>query len=171
MCGVDASVATAVDQLTNFVKTLNNSLDPDMGDARALLDRLTVHTPAFTHEQRVTIARAVSSFMKNPSTSHTVRPSTNSQNIMHAYNYFPDFVWKVLLSKDASFDAKMDIIAKFCIGILGCRNPVERSRASMISIIMVASDDVLEPNQQYNKVHELGDHFIRKRASWRAPKR
>jgi hypothetical protein len=160
MCGDESSNKTAHDQHLNFIDALKTS-ELDMLEGTTLLEHLQLDTPSFSLEQRSSIVTAVSAAMKRkPTQSETT--TSDRQTHMYSFNYYPQHVWTTVLDKTVSFEDKLDTIATFLISI-GCVNPSEPSRASMVATICVASKLKLQAEQEYAYVHQLGDIFTTKR--------
>ena len=166
MCGDEVSSVTAHDQHLQFITTIKKTTNIEVAECTALLEQLNVDTPAFSHDQRRAIACALSAVMKHSPASVSTQ-SDKRQTHMYSFNYYPQNVWTELLDPATSFDDKLDVIATFLISI-GCVNPSEPSRASMIATVCIASKSKLMPEQEYAYVHQLGDIFMTKRTVSRA---
>ena len=160
MIGDERANLTAEQQHLHLIDTFKR-MPPDHNDAFQLLDALRIDTPSFTHAQRQSIASAVSSVVNAATPGQALIKSDKRQTHMYSYNYVPQWAWTKLLDKDLSFEEKMDVMADVHMDF-GCRNPSEISRASMIASIAVASDIALSPEQQYQRVHDLGIVFATK---------
>ena len=162
MCGDDVSKGTSHQQHLHMIDCIKKERSLDLPDVNAILERLQDDTPAFSAEQRRAIACAVSTVAKSdsPSTSHV--NGDLRQTHMYAYNYLPQSVWTTLLDASISFEDKMASMTTFLVSI-GCINPSEPTRASLVAIICIASQNKLMPEQQYSRVHEFGEMFATKR--------
>lgn len=137
------------------------SMEKNLTDAQAAMDELLKDTPAFTQEQRKSMAEAITSFMDS-----SVAPTTAScKNQIHPYlhHYMTDTIWKQLRDKQITWSEKKEAFVDFLMERIGLRYPNNDTLKLMLSIMWNAAEATLSPDDAYQELQSLHEIFVNKR--------
>ena len=137
------------------------SMEKNLTDAQAAMEELLKDTPAFTHEQRKSMAEAITSFMDS-----SVEPTTascKSQNHPYLHHYMTDTIWKQLRDKGITWPEKKEAFIDFSMERIGLRYPNNDTLKLMLSIMWNAAEATLSPDDAYQELHSLHEIFVNKR--------
>ena len=146
-------------RIQHFCDSLR-SIAADVGDSSATLQALAEHTPAFTEEQRAELSQAVSTHMRQSLPSPTA--GTKSQSNLYIHKYMTDTAWKVAMSKDYSWESKLEYFGDYLLG-LGMPNPNDETVKLMIAIMAMSTQREMTPDDAYTQIHSFKTKLVNKR--------
>jgi hypothetical protein len=150
----------------HFLDTLTKK-EPDVDDAQNCLVELAKDTPAFSSDQRKIMGDAISTFMRqmSPISTH----STKQQHCPNIHNMWTDELWMAFVSKDISWDRKMEMAATFIIDVLGLRRPNDATVKNIVATLEQCHQREMTPNEAYTEVHAFKTKVSMKREMMPGP--
>lgn len=152
-------------RMQHFCDSLR-SIPPDVGDSSATLQALSEQTPAFTEEQRAELSQAASTHMRQSLPSPTA--GTKSQSNLYIHKYMTDTAWKVAMSKEYSWESKLEYFGDYLLG-LGLPNPNDETVKLMIAIMALSTQREMTPDDAYAQIHSLKTKIVNKRLLKKVP--
>lgn len=152
--------------MQHFVESVKD-MPRDLVDCTAVHDELDKEDGPFSSEQRLAMKRAVSAHMANSPAlaagSGSGSGDSKAQTHLYIHNYITDKLWCSLLSKDVSFDGKLEGVASFFIDQLRLRHPNEDTSKNAVAIVALCCGRELTPDEAYGSLNKFKAKIVAKR--------
>ena len=120
------------------------SMSRDIVDSAKALEEMAKETPAFSKEQRDTMASTVSTYMQGADVAN-VGSGTKMQHHPNIAGALTESLWSVLPDAHLSWDNKCEAFVKHCIEALGLRNPNDPTVKDILGILGMCDKRELTP--------------------------
>ena len=130
----------------------------DITDSGPALEEISKETPAFTKEQRETMASAVSTYMNGNDVANA-GGKAHMQNHPNLAGYLTESLWSVLFDPHLSWDHKCEKFVSHCIEVLGLRNPNDATAKDILGILATCSKRQFTPDENRMEVRKIRAKF------------
>ena len=145
-------------RVQNFIENIVN-MKRDTVDAAQALDEIAKETPAFSKEQRETMAEAVSTHMQQNDVASAAGGRACQQHHPNVAGYLTEHVWTALFDAHLSWDDKCEMFVKHCIEVLGLRNPNDATAKDILGILATCSKRQFTPDENRMEVRKIRAKF------------
>ena len=128
-----------------------------------LNEYLEAERGTFSGEERTEISAVAEQCFEVANASKVDTPTEEGfQKHYHMQHWYPDWLWSIIMSTD-TMSAKLQQTAEFWIEQLGLRDPDEKTKRLGVAICEAASSTPIDPQQSYDRVHELAGYIRTKK--------
>ena len=152
-------------QLRNLLECIRTAPHISQAEGAEVLEHLQVDNGTFDADQRSDLAVAVTrrqTTLQDVDTNSSI--GTQSQVHMYTHAYYPDWLWRILLSDD-TMGNKLIHVGEFWVNNLGLFYPDEATKRLGVATVQVASGAAVDADLGYNQLHDLQGIVARKRGT------
>ena len=139
------------------------SMNRDIVDSANALEEIANETPAFSKEQRDTMASAVSTHMHGNDVA-SVGSGAKMQSHPNLAGYLTESLWNMLFDMSVSWDTKSEKFVTHCIEKIGLRNPKDETVKDLLGIMEICSKKELTPDDCLSEIRKIREKFVGQRS-------
>ena len=148
-------------QMNNLSALFREASSISQSDCSELFEYLEGDADTFSKEQRAKLAQLAQT--RCDALMSQGSASDHSQTNLYVNNYYPEWLWSVILSPDEHINNKIIHTAGFGVKHLGLKFPCEQTKRLGIAILHEAAKLEKNPQVGYTHVHDLQDAIVAQR--------
>lgn len=152
-------------QLRNLLECIRTAPHISQAEGTEVLEHLQIDSGTFDADQRAELAVAVTTRQTTlQAADATTSTGTQTQVHLHLHKYYPDWLWRIILSDD-TMDNKLVHMGEYWVTNLGLCYPDESTKRLGAAIVQIASNAAVDADLGYRQLHDLQAIVARKRGS------